>query len=154
MKYLVLSLILVGLLSFVRAIPTFADTGAGVSVTLTTTITGGSSGGDGVYTGGWSSYPTYTTLEVQEQTTQPVVTVPQSSSPYIPPQQTWIPIPDPPLLPKEDVSTKTSVTAVEEKPQFSMAVIAGIAFWSIIIGMGVWLLWWFLNRRKSNNESY
>jgi hypothetical protein len=153
MKYLILSVILVGLLSFVGAIPTFADTGAGVSVTLTTIITGGSSGGDGG-TYGWGSYPVYTTLENQGQATQPVETTPQSSSPYIPPQQTWIPIPDPPLLPKEDVSTKTPTTVVEEKPQFSMAVMAGIAFWSIIIGIGVWLLWWFLNRRKSKNEPY
>jgi hypothetical protein len=151
MKYLTLSLILVGLLSFVGAIPTFADVGAGVSVTLTTTITGGDSGGSsgGGYSGGGaeslSTLPDDTIENMKKYWLPPI-----PDEPIAAPQQVSTTIIDPPLLPKETVLAKVPV--VEEKPQFSMATMAGIAFWAIIIGLGVWLLWWFLNRRRSKDE--
>lgn len=157
MRYLILGLILAGLPSFVGATPAFADAGAGVSVTLTTIVTGGSSNGGSI--GGGGEYIDYGGGVIPNMSTDDTITnmkkywlppIPDEK-PVVAPEQEWKPIIDQPLLPKE-TENLPPVTVVEETPKLSMASIAGIAFWVIIIGIAAWLLWMLLGRRKVNKE--
>jgi len=119
MRYLLLSLVIAGTL--LMGTPCFADTGVGISIPLTVTVTGGSSGGGGTYYGGGTPYV---------DPVRPFIdTTPQSSgSSYTPPQQTYIPVPEPskvvtvvtpypiapnqPLIPGQDTGFTTNLVII------------------------------------------
>ncbi len=144
MKYL-LSIALAGLLSAMVAIPALAD--SGVTISLTTTITGGGGGSSGGFDvgGGGSS------LTLESQFPQ-LKQQPQSSSPYIPPEIPYIP------LPQTTHSTvlqngQTNTQQTQETPQpLNGAVVAGIVFGSIAIGLIVWGIYYLINKRRNNYE--
>lgn len=97
MKYLTALILAVFLSLGTIVIPLSADTGSGVSIPLTVTVTGSSSGSGNYYGGG---YP-YTEKQKEILETEDT---PYGSS-YLPPAQTYIPIPEP---------TKTSTSGIAE----------------------------------------
>lgn len=111
-------------------LPCFADSGAGVSIQLTTTVTGGSSGGSGGHSWGGGSY----SLPPSNQSRQP--------SPYVPPVTNSYPptMPTPPIY-----SNPPQVIPATGVP---MPTEQGFNFGTILIGLGVaialfamWYLW-------------
>lgn len=149
MRHLHLSLIaivLVVLLSFgVAILPSFAD--SGVTIDTSVTVTGGGGGwlppGDGPHP---YTPPNWALVF-------PSMNQPQSSaSSYTPPQQTYIPIPTPARVvvsaTPPSVPTTPVYTPVKTTPEMDKAVIAGIAFWAIVISLFVWLLSWLVDRRR------
>lgn len=143
MKY-ILSIALAGLLSAMVAIPALADSGVTISLTTTITGSGGSSGGFDVGGGGssltWESqFP-----QLKQQ--------PQSSSPYIPPEIPYVPLPE---TTHSTVlqNSQTNPQQTQENPQpLSGAVVAGIVFGSIAIGLIVWVIYYLVNKRRNNYE--
>jgi len=139
MKYLKYLLILVGSLSLgVATLPAYADTGVGVSVELTTVITGGSSGGSG----GWYYNP-------PQQQTQVVTSTPQSSSPYMPPVQQ--PVNIPPV--KNQTATPQSSEPitnlrVAESSNSNIAQIAWVGFWALLIALAIVVFWVWRDWKK------
>ncbi len=140
MKYLKYILILVGSLSLgVATLPAYADTGVGVSVELTTVITGGSGGGSG----GWYYNPP------QQQQTQVVTSIPQSSSPYIPPVQQLVNIP--PVnnqVASPQSSEQVPSPVVAESSNSNIAQIAWVGFWALLIALAIVVFWVWRDWKK------
>ena len=139
MKYLKYLLILVGPLSLgVATLPAYADTGVGVSVELTTVITGDGSGGGG---GGWYYNP--------PQQQQVVTTIPQSSSPYIPIVQQPVNIPpvnNQATLPQSSEPITSPVVA--ESYNSNIAQIAWVGFWALLIALAIVVFWVWRDWKK------
>lgn len=152
MRHLHLSLIAIVLvvsLSFgVAILPSSAD--SGVTIDTSVTVTGGGGGGGGFVPPSNGSVP-YT--PPNWALVFPSMNQPQSSaSSYTPPQQTYIPIPTPARVvvsaTPPSVPTTPVYNPVKTTPEMDKAVIAGIAFWAIMIGLFVWLLSWLVDRRR------
>ena len=106
----ILSVVIGGALFLCSVLPAFAD--AGVSIPLTTVVTGGGSGGGGSY-GGGTSY-----------TIPPVLTQPRSGSSYIPPVQQPIALPTPSVALQQSESVTTTDNLVKEEFKIDWFLIA------------------------------
>ena len=144
MKTILLFVILAILVIF--PVPCFADTGAGVSIPLTVTITDGGGGFIPPSNGpvpykppDWSSiFPSMN----QPQSSATGDTRPVQNNPPV-----FIPtIAKTVATPSE--STTPVYTPVETTPAMDKAVWAGILFWAIIIGLVVWGLSWVVDKRR------
>lgn len=138
MKYL---LIIAGLLLFLLGAAGSAQADTGVTVTTTITITGSGGGSSG---GNWDyndpvpySPPNWASIfpSMNQQ--------PQSSSPYMPPQQTYVPIPLPSTTYAEPgnsqpVVAPAPVPAPAEK--FDWMVLVYIMGGATAVGLIVWLI--------------
>jgi hypothetical protein len=141
MKYLGL-IIAIGVLLLLGSTPCLADTGAGVSVQLETTVVGGSSSSGSGYYGGGGGTRWY-------RGTPPVPpVVPPVIPPTIPPV---IPEPVPPVLPKVDIPVPDKPFApgdILPLPSYSLIYwyLAGaIAIALILMGL---IIWYFKRKRS------
>ena len=134
---------------FMLPIPCFADTGTGVSLPLTVTVT---DGGGVVGSGAWFASRVVPYLPPDWSSIFPSMNQPQSSATGdTRPVQTNPPIPIPTIAktvatPSE--STTPVYTPVETTPAMDKAVWAGILFWAIIIGLVVWGLSWVVDKKR------
>lgn len=138
-KYIIVA---IGLLSLWIAIPAIADTG--VSVTATTIIIGdgsGSGSGGSFDSGGSHPYTSPDWVSIFPSMNQP-----QSSSPYIAPQQTYIPLPNPPLAPMttESITPYQSPAAIAQEKSnvtsFDWLILLFIVLGACGIGFVVWII--------------
>jgi len=144
MKYFLVCL-MAGMLSVMVAYHAFADTG--VSISLTTTVTGGSSGGGtGIDVGSGGTPLTW------EDAFPQLKQQPQSSSPYIPPQQPYVPLPETTHSTVLQGSNAQMPQESESPQPLNGAIVAGIVFGSIAIGLIVWGIYTLINRRRDEYE--
>jgi hypothetical protein len=108
------------------AVPAFADTGAGVTINLTTTITGGggSSGGGGSWYSWDSSNGGVSTSQY----------IPQSSSSYIPTPEQPVNIPPATQISDQSVLHSGEYTPTATSPDYTPA---WILFWVLLIVLAV-----------------
>jgi hypothetical protein len=137
-------LILVSILCLAAFIPSGVYATDNITTNLTTYVYQSSSGGFDVGGGGSS----LTWEDVFPQLRQQ----PQSSSPYIPPQQTYIPLPETTHSTVLQGSTQIAQDASESSEPLNGAIVAAIVFGSIAIGLIVWGIYTLVNRRRNENE--
>ena len=134
MKYitaLVLAILLTGLSTLASA-----DTGSGVSIPLTVTVTGGSSGSGGGYYGG--GYP-YTEQQKEILETEDT----QYGSSYIPPQRSYIPIPETIKTPTSVPNTPgPAIVGTKEESNTTVLII------SILVILLTLVVWWYWSRKQ------
>ena len=142
MKYILFSLVLV-LISFI-SLPCLADTGSGVSIPLTVTVTGGSSEGGGTYYGGGYKY-------VEPERSLITTEAPQSSATgYIPPAP---PMYIPPVVGTTVYSqTGQNNPVVPSTPlineNFKWSEFGVVIFWSVMIGLAIAVIYYVWRKRQ------
>ena len=139
-----IKLILVSILCLMAFLPSGVYATDNITTNLTTYVYQSSSGGFDVGGGGSS----LTWEDVFPQLRQQ----PQSSSPYIPPQQTYIPLPETTHSTVLQGSAQITQTASDNMQPLNGAIVAAIVFGSIAIGLIVWGIYTLINRRRNDYE--
>lgn len=143
MKYILVSLVLI-LTSFI-SLPCLADTGSGVSIPLTVTVTGG---GGGTYYGGGYPYV---------EPKRPLISTeaPQSSATgYIPPAP---PIYIPPIVGTTVYSQTgqnnpipaTNTPLINEN--FKLGEFGVVIFWAVMAGLTIAVIYYVWRKRQESN---
>ena len=135
MKYILVSLVFILISSI--SLPCFADTGSGVSIPLTVTVTGG---GSGPYYGGGTPYV---------EPVRPLITTeaPQSSATgYIPPAP---PIPIPPaIIAPQRSSTPTGAIVDKVGEGFKWGEFGAVIFWAVMAGLTIAVIYYVWRKRR------
>ena len=140
-------LILISILCLMICIPSGVYATDNITTSLTTYVYQSSSGGFDIGGGGSSLTWEDAFPQLRQQ--------PQSSSSYIPPQQTYIPLPETTHSNVLQGSTQATQSTLESPQPLSGAVVAAIVFGSIAIGLIVWGIYTLVNRRRNyenNND--
>jgi hypothetical protein len=136
----------------IKAICNLTVLGADSDIVLTTIVTGGgSSGGSGGGSWGGDSQSVPYSPPDWESIFPSMVETPSSSAVDNRPVDSNPTIYNPPISQQTSSITFTEPTPVQQEqspPTMSMAVWAGIAFWSIVVGLVVWGLSWLVDRRR------
>jgi hypothetical protein len=119
-----------------------------VTIDTTVTVTGGNGGGGG----GWGSngpvpYAPPDWLKIFPQMNQPQSSSPVDNRPVQNNPPIFIPTIEKTSTVPSDATTLV-YTPVETTPAMDKAVWAGILFWAIVIGLGVWGLSWLVDRKR------